>query len=320
MIQAKEKEKYLFLVNDLSHSWKTVSESYLFNDYVHLITQPCPGLYFFELADLKKKKIVARSAFFIENESAFSPYRGSFGGIEFFGPLSFAEAAYFIREILLFLDGKNVRRILLTSFPFAYAPENNALLTQLLLNEGFKISRSEINQHLVVHQPSLIPLLHLSAKRKYLKCLKAGFIFEEWPQPDLTFVYAFVKDHRMRKNFPVSLDFQSFEMFFQRFPQNYKVFRVKKGHEIAALSAVVRINSQILYNFYPADHPAYLSNSPLIFLNVGLYLYAKENAYQLLDLGVSSVQGKVNEGLFRFKSNLGALPSLKLTFLKENTL
>jgi hypothetical protein len=48
----------------------------------------------------------------------------------------------------------------------------------------------------------------------------------------------------------------------------------------------------------------------------GLYEFCQKENFTLLDLGISTDKGLANEGLIRFKKNLGAKSALKLSFLK----
>ena len=115
----------------------------------------------------------------------------------------------------------------------------------------------------------------------------------------------------------MTIDFDAFVSLFQKFPDEFKVFVVKDVEEIAALSVTIKIKERIMYNFYPADSDKYLKYSPSVMLHEGLYKYAQSNHYEILDLGIATDKGIPNLGLMRFKKNLGAQESLKLTFFKK---
>jgi len=54
-----------------------------------------------------------------------------------------------------------------------------------------------------------------------------------------------------------------------------------------------------------------------VLLTKGLYAYCQENSFGMLDMGISTDRGAANYGLIRFKQNLGAITSLKLSFEKQ---
>jgi lipid II:glycine glycyltransferase (peptidoglycan interpeptide bridge formation enzyme) len=102
------------------------------------------------------------------------------------------------------------------------------------------------------------------------------------------------------------------------FPDEFRVFVVNDQSRITALSVVVRVRDDILYNFLPASHPDYSTFSPMVMLIGGLFTYCQHQGIPLLDLGVSlDGTGQPKPSLIHFKRNLGAQVSPKLTFEKS---
>ena len=154
------------------------------------------------------------------------------------------------------------------------------------------------------------------------KCKKAAFTFEELSNPDFETIHQLIVKARNRKHFPVSLKLEELKKLFTDFPEEFKLFAVKDQETIIAtcVGVIVRENEQdnkgILYYFMPADHSDYLNYSPTTMLVDGLYQYCQQNGFVLLDLGISTSKGIPNEGLIRFKHNLGAVDSHKFSFCK----
>ena len=98
-------------------------------------------------------------------------------------------------------------------------------------------------------------------------------------------------------------------------PEHYLLFGVYDESKLIAASVSVRISRQIMYNFYHADDINYRSSSPVAMLVDGVYKYCQQNNFNILDLGISSVQGLLNQGLFDFKDNLGCETSNKCTYV-----
>jgi hypothetical protein len=218
-----------------------------------------------------------------------------------------------------FARAQGLHQLRITSYPFSYAPEAAQTISQRLLDRGYTIDKSELSHHLPIQEGAFESLLIGSEKRRLNQCRRAGFKLREEAQPDLERVYQFVKSCRERRGFPISLPLEQFKALLERFPDVYTVFTLRDGSTIVALTVTVRINERILYNFYPADTDEYLSYSPTVMVTQGLYDYCRDKGYGLLDLGVSTDRGAPNYGLIRFKKNLGAQASLKLSFEKTFT-
>jgi lipid II:glycine glycyltransferase (peptidoglycan interpeptide bridge formation enzyme) len=101
------------------------------------------------------------------------------------------------------------------------------------------------------------------------------------------------------------------------FPGKYKFFSVSNGKDIIAATICVHVNRRVLYNFLPAHDEMYKKFSPVVYLMHGIHHYAQNEKFKLIDLGISSVHGKPQTGLIKFKERLGGKAISKLTFVKE---
>ena len=113
------------------------------------------------------------------------------------------------------------------------------------------------------------------------------------------------------------MSLQALQKVSQEFPGHFLLSVVKDGEKIVAANISIRVNSKVLYNFYHDHVNEYDAISPVVILNEGLYEYCQCEGLQLLDLGTSTRDGKVNESLLEFKIRLGAQTSRKLTFVKS---
>ncbi|MBC7893504.1 MAG: GNAT family N-acetyltransferase, partial [Sphingobacteriaceae bacterium] len=208
---------------------------------------------------------------------------------------------------------QNLISIRLTQWPAAYAPELAIRLDHRLKTGGYRPVFTEKNQHLDLTRPLT---LHDSARRRFRKAERAGFAFEEWKNPDWETAHAFLHAARTRKSLPLSMTAAELRNMGEKFPEEIFVFTVCDGLTLAALGVVIRLNARILYHFLPADSAEYSTFSPTIFLNLHLADWARQRSYGLLDLGISTHHGVLNEGLLRFKANLGAGVSGKSTWEK----
>jgi hypothetical protein len=292
------------------------TEYYFLLTYAHLIQQSTNPLHILAWANERSKKIIARFSFFDFSGCALSPAKATFGGITLSPTIKGVELYAFWGNVVSYVEAIGIRELSIKSYPFVYSPRTASLLTQLWLKNDFQVIHSDLNYHLDLIR-NFENHLHTSAKRRLKKCREAGFEFSEWTKPDLVFVHQFIAEARHRKGHLLTLNYPDFEMLFRQFPEIYQVFRVLDKEKTIALTVTVRFNERILYNFYPADAVEYQTFSPMIFLIAGTCQYAQAQGYTYLDLGIATDKGVPDFGLIRFKENLGAETSLKLSFQKR---
>ncbi|MFK7901038.1 MAG: GNAT family N-acetyltransferase [Cyclobacteriaceae bacterium] len=250
---------------------------------------------------------------FKKEDTLYSPLQATFGGIEYD---SLKNLDAILTKITSFRVENNINEIFIgmpPSYLSLFPEEEQALV----LKHTFKQEVIDKNYHINIEERGFEDNLHHSEKRRLKKCLDNGFVFSEWTNPDLNKVYDFIKKCRERKSFPMTMSEGDFKAMFSLFSSHYKVFVVKKDVNIAALGVTTSLSKDVFYHFYPADNEKYSSYSPSVLLHKGLYDYCKSNNYKTLDLGIASDKGIDNEGLIRFKENLGAIESTKITWKWE---
>jgi hypothetical protein len=293
-------------------------QEYLFNQPFYLQKQPCKEVYSFYLIHKKNRQAWAKFNLFVQEKRGFSPCRGPFGAIEMNPLLPVPYLDNFVQHIDAFAAKLGLREILIKSYPFCYNPEASAIITASLLRLHYQILYTDLNYHIPVTQRAFIEQVHLSEKRRLKKCVARGFSFGEEPEPDFALIYQMLVNSRHQKGYPVSMSFSDFRQLFADFPGIYKLFVLKDKQRTIAFTVAVEITKQVLYYFLPAHDPAYNTYSPMVYLIQNLYGYCQKTGYTLLDLGISTDKSVPNYGLMRFKQNLGASVSLKLSFVKSS--
>lgn len=64
-----------------------------------------------------------------------------------------------------------------------------------------------------------------------------------------------------------------------------------------------------------ADHAEYRSLSPIAMLCEEIVKDSRSKNIKIVDLGTASLQGELDEGLARFKRNLGAIATQKISYV-----
>ncbi|MEN8247459.1 MAG: hypothetical protein ABFS32_00880 [Bacteroidota bacterium] len=257
---------------------------------------------------------LCRISYGLVDNAALSGYQATFGSFDFTVDQDLIKLM--IKETSRNIFKSGVELIRIKHWPLGY-PEGE-LIHRAFISAGFEIESKEVNQHLVINEEEFIDRIKKNEKKKLKQSHNEKFQFKMLDGSYLLEVYNLVKDTRERKGFPVSMSFNELEKVFNKLPDNYHLFGVFDEDVLIAASVSIRISEKILYNFYHADLLDYRSRSPLVMLNEGIYNYCKTENIKLLDLGISSENGELNEGLFTFKENLGCATSDKNTYVLKN--
>lgn len=315
---AQVPQAYEIRVNEIGFSESELDfEPYLFQRPEHLATQRRKSPVSIGLWNTQNHRIAAVLHLDRTGAEAVSPSLAPFGGIQAIPNLP----AEVLKRLLEAADDwcrtHKAGRLIIRTSPEAYDESQSALLKSVYVRCGFLPVDAHVNHHIRVTPTSFGEKIHPSERRRLRKCLRAGFTAEIWQNPDPVQVYAFLAESRQRQGYPLSLDFDQLHLLLTYFSHQAQVFVVKAANEIISLTLGIRVNSKILYNFCPADNLDYRSFSPMVLLNSYLYEYAQSEGIELIDLGVSLDHlGNAKASLMRFKENLGAERSEKVTYGK----
>lgn len=308
---------YYFLATDEVLQKDYSYTPFFFNSNKFFSQNEATGKTGFYIINKKNNIIEGKLNLSIYENTGYSPYKAPFGSLEFEKGLAPEIVLEFWQFLEAWTKDNRINLILIKSYPAIYHEENNAVVINTLISSGFKIKYAELNQHIEVSSRPYFDLISYSEIKRIKKCLKNNFRFYISPQDDLKDAYHIIKLTRDRKQYPTSMSFQQLENVFLKFPEHYLLFTVKDDEKIIALSVSILVNENILYNFYHAHDEAYDQFSPITMVVQEIYNYCQEQKIQILDLGISTDQNVLNKGLFRFKKNLGAKSSLKVTFEKN---
>ncbi|MDZ7900576.1 MAG: hypothetical protein U5N85_21435 [Arcicella sp.] len=313
----------MLLINNLNSFNPAFAESkftfnfrqYFFNNIEHLQNQGGENTLIFYWQNIDNQTIEARLSVIVQNKIACSPLRATFGGIEFSEDITEENLFQFLQESVLKIGLKTIK---INSYPEGYLRGFQIQkLENCLFKLGFGISITEQNYEIPITEKSFYETINSIRARQLLrKSIKKEFSFQEIINPNFTEIHAFITHSRERKNRPMTMNLEQFENHFRLFPKNFQVFSVTEFQQTIAVAVTIKINSQIVYTFYLADNEFHLKYSPTVFLLSGIYDYFKSQNYTILDLGIATNKGILNEGLARFKRSLGANSSLKKTYLK----
>lgn len=156
-------------------------------------------------------------------------------------------------------------------------------------------------------------------QRRYLSIpCRQGWQLRRRPATEVDWqeFYALLQLNRQTRNVPLSISFERLCRSVSIAGDALQLFELRntQGTLLAACIAL-RVHPQVLYYFLPCNHPHYYVFSPMVPLLNAMYEYAQQEGISFLDLGISSVEGIINEGLSAFKERMGANRGSKKTLI-----
>lgn len=261
---------------------------------------------------------VGHISFVVENEEAISLSKSPFGG---FGSTKSISENQLIKAIEQIKKELNfISKITVRLFPRIYDASAFDLQKNCLLQTGFKLAYKDTSQYLPITSKCFREVIRHPKQYRHLNYAdQPENRFTELDIKWLDEAYAILKDNRVHKGYPMTMEKSDLLATFQRFPDNYFLFGFFIGNELVAASVAIRVNGNILYDFYHGHKASFSNKSPIVPLLAGLYEYARHHGYSVLDLGISTENGIKNPGLFKFKERIGAMQSSKPTFILDLT-
>jgi hypothetical protein len=307
----------------ISHNFNNIPEEdfnfrrYFFNEIEHLQLQKGKDDCFtFYWQNTGNQLIEGRFNIVIQNKIAYSPLRATFGGVEFYEDILEENLLKFMIQIIQFLKSLTIESVEINSYPEGYLADcQNKILQNCFSKLNFQVKFTEQNYEIPITEKSFYETVKGSTAKQLLRTYtKKGYTFQQELYPDFEYVHAFIARSRIRKNRPMTMKVEQLTEHFKKNPKNFQLFFVMHSEVIVALGVTIKINHDILYTFYLADNENYLKNSPTTFLLSGIYDYAKQDNCKILDFGIATNKGVLNEGLAIYKQSLGAKMSEKKVY------
>ncbi len=287
---------------------QSMDEAHFFNSPEFLLTKP------FKIKgwQLVKEKPIGQIYFYINKNIATSGHQSTFGSFDIDEHVTEDELFAITNTVVDELRRKEVTEIVIRQYPSYF---NQSTLVDLVLKKiGFVKKTIEINQHIEVTEKPFASLVKRNVKKKINQCEDSKFTFSIESIKNLKAIYELVLDTRTRKNYTISMSLPELNLVVNACSGNFLLFALRDKGTLIAASVSIIVSTNTIYNFYHADAFAYRTKSPLTLLVQYIYEYCQINGYQYLDLGISTMQGELNAGLYKFKQNLGARTTDKVTF------
>jgi hypothetical protein len=299
---------------------------FLFAKNNHIFNEPAyfklhataPGDLYAQLVRRSDNKVGATIAFYEEADHVFtSPRRGSFGGLGGNEALELPAIESFLRTLFDHLKATGAREIRLKCPPISHDLPLSSIVANVMLRGGASLASFEINQDMVIDTRSFRERVGYGNRKRIQKCLREGFFAAELDLDAFERAYELIRDNRDRRHYPMTMTAEQLRAMFYAFPQRLRIFAVHSESEqprMLAASICIELSPSVLYVFYWADAAGMESHSPVALLASCIYEFGQRRGFRVLDVGTSTVAGEPNQGLMRFKRDLGFSESLKPSY------
>jgi hypothetical protein len=253
--------------------------------------------------------------YFTRNNNALTSLeKAPFGGFIVRHDASDAHLISLIQKVDDWSQTNNIDNLTIRCCPEVYDEKQSTKVNRALMRCGFEVKYHDVTQVIPVSGEMH---LNMDKKRRIRKSFSSGFTFSQLGLNLLFESYSLIVQSRKQKQYPVTMTREDVERMFTLFPEDYLLFGVFEKSKMIATAVCIKVNAKILYCFYIGDDIAYRSYSPVTFLIHGIHEFCRLQEIELLDLGISTDRGKLNQGLYTFKKSFGGFDSRKLTFEKK---
>ncbi|WP_299254960.1 GNAT family N-acetyltransferase [uncultured Cytophaga sp.] len=292
-----------------AHTAENTSTDFLFNQFFYLKNESPKPLLFIDNVHMPK---VLLSCVESNKGEYMSGFHAPFGGLE---ALPSAPVELFLTETIADLRKQDIASLEIKQAPFFYQPNVSIEIHNALVKCGFAESATECNQYLVVDTNIQFDQHIDPQKRRRLKnAKKMGMYVALLDHIDTSDWYKVYAEGRTDKGFPITISEDKYNALYELMPHIYTYAGVYLDEILIATAIFVRVSKNVMYYFLAASAPDYAHLSPTVLLIEALYIKAVQEKCTYVDLGISSVEGVLNEGLYAFKRHLRAEECLKKNY------
>jgi hypothetical protein len=237
----------------------------------------------------------------------FSP----FGGVYANHPIDKDCALQFFESSFKKLIETGISTLRMVPAPELY---NASITASTLIEAGFRITHVDTNQHLDLSQKVNYHQMEL---RKLRKLLKQDARVEKINLSEYGKMHRYISDARREQGLEINIDLDRMKTLAERHPDRYEAWAVILEGEWAACALMVKTLPNVVYYYLPATPAKWRSESPMVLLIDFMKNHYRALDYDFIDLGVSSVDGKLQNSLHQFKSRMGGIDTDRPTYLIE---
>jgi len=241
-----------------------------------------------------------------------SPFSASFAGLLFPEPPPVVLCLEVLRALRAWCADRGLSSIALAQTPDCYGQHYGGLLEYCLRVEGYDLSNYDLS-HALRLEESPLSRFSEAARRNFRRGRAAGLVVQ--PSTDLAASYALIREHLDKLGGGASLSKDEYLAMTSLIGD--KIWTLSVIHEGAEAAAGVfyALSAKCLLLFWWAHKQEVQQMRPINFLAHEVAVRAYSQGFEYFDLGTTSADTVLREGLARFKESLGGIGFLRKRFV-----
>ncbi|MBP9095323.1 MAG: hypothetical protein KBG21_01870 [Ignavibacteria bacterium] len=252
-----------------------------------------------------------------EQSNTFISCKGvSFGGFLWKNKINVVEYLQIVAAFKEYLKSINTTKCVITVPPFIYMTSRNEENDYALYKSGFDVRDVSITNIIDLEDFNHNKISY-TVYKQVVKQNSEEINYEliENIEPDgLVEFYNLLKRDRELKGAVPTHTREELIYLKNNLPENIKIFQAKILGELAGICVLFVINKSIILNFYLAAAERFKDTTVMKNLLLHTIEWSAENSYEFYDIGTSDVNGKLLDGLFKFKKRFSAHGYLRKNF------
>ena len=246
-----------------------------------------------------------------------SPFSAPFGGIIYSGNYNLNDLQLLGQDLIQWAKNDS-SNLYITLPPIYYNDSFYGAVIESFKNAGFETNYIDLNAHFDLQTNfSFEDNLERNARKNLNNALKYSYSFSLANSiEDKQNVYSIIRKNRSEKGFPLRMTFEDLERTNTVVPIDY--FLLEMDDFQCAAAIVFSISPTTVMVVYWGNLYDHAEKRPMNLLPKLLFEHYQKQGKQFIDVGPSSENGIINEGLAAFKKSLGCIStekySLKFTY------
>lgn len=267
-------------------------------------------------------KLVGTCAGVLDKDVFDCGHRAPFGGIDISGDYQPpAKVVGLVRHVLNEVRLRGGRKIRVHCRPYYLGPSESTIHFALLA-QGFQVEYAELSQGIdlsaVTSMESYVERLRSPGRRALRHSMDLGLQLivaendAEWAEG-----FQVVEKNRAERGITLKYSLAYLLRLRALFPEKVRMLMLRHDNATIAGALVYRVLPHMHYVAAWGDAGHALPYSPMNYLAHQVISQALEDGAHVVDLGLSSLDGVVNEGLVQFKRNIGASTALRMGLIRQ---
>jgi hypothetical protein len=276
---------------------------------------PVKGFQYLDFVDQKKNRInIWITVAITPDQYAISLPNSPFGGFWCDKRLSSMDLEAFLSNVIEFLKAKGVRSLTINQAPKNYEPSSD-FVNYLLKKSGWNL-KNILSHQFFTGSKKIKKFLQIVGPKIRKRSKISGLMTKHSSISNFDFLQK-IKEWNAQKGYQFLVDENYFIQQVSSFPERYFVINLEKAGQLVGVAVAVKLTSNSIYYFLSALDSSKEVKGGGDYLLFQLFLLAKEQKVEFIDLGSSDLGDRVNHSLMFFKARFSNDISNKVTWSKE---